>query len=1286
MKPAVDSAPSARGSAVLVGRLALISALNYGFSLVLAWLLLPAEFGKVAIVQTILWLGAILLSAGFPWLAAILVARNPTRRDADIERRIRGLTVGNLALAGGIAGIVLVLGLTSRIWPDLGSPVGLLATLACFPVFALNSVARGLLQGAVRFGAIAAFQVTEVLVKMVVGVVLVAGFGVGADAVPISFLLGALAGLAISVAAARDLAPGRGPISTREEYLRAAPMLAGAAGVALLVTVDVLVLAGIRELVGLTTAGIAVYQVAAIVARTPYFVGDALTDASFPFIARAADASASHRQMQVVIRRLVLWVLPLELALLLRPQPVVQAFFPGHYADAASLVQLLALGTLGAVAANALGKALQARDLRREAARAVLLGLGVQVAAIVVGVALWGTRGAAAGFALGTWTAAVALGRRYAEVDGHALPSQMLRRAAPAVLAAAAVLLLPADGSPLVGLIQIAAAIAVYFATLVATRLLSEQEVEGAFRSLGTLLRRKPRAPRERRERSGGRFEPFVRRPGLVIAGAGVLAFLILGANVARSPDTIYDEAVYTRAAQAVATHGEVTWTGAPLFVHPPLFFVMQAAVQRIAGVAHSDYFAILHVERLVSVAFMAGAIVLLMLIAFRLAAALSPGRRLLLALGVGALAAFDPVLVRYGRLTMLESTALCLSLGAIWASLALRGRRAGTWIATVGVLSGIALLVKEISIFLIVAPLLTALLDREREAIRRAGAALGVALLVWSSFPLWAILLGDWGRFTGDKLRTLDRLLGVVQTTGWNRPGVSIADALTASLPQYASSYLLLVTGGAALVWMWLRHGGRTATFLLGLLLPTYALGVYSITRGQFNEQFFTYLMPGAILASAIGAHTLVSRALAARGSAARPARAIGLGAAAVLAGALVFGVGSWGRYQAFGSDDAIRSAAAFVRTELPECAVVNASGDREKYATASGRRFSEFASGPAALSHGVHYFFVSPKDVAARYTSMTPALADWVRGNGRLLRTFDGRTYRGLELWYVSGRGVAVNDVQPVQGGVFVATRSSACGGVAVRDDRSGAFASAYVRLGGRQLLGPPVSRRFARGERTLQAFEGLVLGAAPDPADPAARRQARPYPVVAVAAHRDRTVLDRAGLKTAVGATTTDRATLVARLTDLNFARFYLGERPLRASAARWRQARTRLGLPLGAPRTENGVVRQAFSNAVLERDAGSSAVRLASLASLYRATDFVPPSATRIRAVPDLDTRVRRFNDRSDVAPFLALVAAAIVLALGLCLGLGDSGGGPELADDRRRRSSRSTRRRPQAARR
>ena len=983
----------------------------------------------------------------------------------------------------------------------------MLATLACFPVFALNSVARGLLQGAVRFGAIAAFQVTEVLVKMVVGVVLVAGFGVGADAVPISFLLGALAGLAISVAAARDLAPGRGPISTREEYLRAAPMLAGAAGVALLVTVDVLVLAGIRELVGLTTAGIAVYQVAAIVARTPYFVGDALTDASFPFIARAADASASHRQMQVVIRRLVLWVLPLELALLLRPQPVVQAFFPGHYADAASLVQLLALGTLGAVAANALGKALQARDLRREAARAVLLGLGVQVAAIVVGVALWGTRGAAAGFALGTWTAAVALGRRYAEVDGHALPSQMLRRAAPAVLAAAAVLLLPADGSPLVGLIQIAAAIAVYFATLIATRLLSEQEVEGAFRSLGTLLRRKPRAPRERRERSGGRFEPFVRRPGLVIAGAGVLAFLILGANVARSPDTIYDEAVYTRAAQAVATHGEVTWTGAPLFVHPPLFFVMQAAVQRIAGVAHSDYFAILHVERLVSVAFMAGAIVLLMLIALRLAAALSPGRRLLLALGVGALAAFDPVLVRYGRLTMLESTALCLSLGAIWASLALRGRRAGTWIATVGVLSGIALLVKEISIFLIVAPLLTALLDREREAIRRAGAALGVALLVWSSFPLWAILLGDWGRFSGDKLRTLDRLLGVVQTTGWNRPGVSIADALTASLPQYASSYLLLVTGGAALVWMWLRHGGRTATFLLGLLLPTYALGVYSITRGQFNEQFFTYLMPGAILASAIGAHTLVSRALAARGSAARPARAIGLGAAAALAGALVFGVGSWGRYQAFGSDDAIRSAAAFVRTELPECAVVNASGDREKYATASGRRFSEFASGPAALSHGVHYFFVSPKDVAARYTSMTR-------------RSPTGCAATGAS----SGRSTAAPTADSSSGTSPAAglrsTTSSPCreasswrrarrpaAGSPSATTAAAAFASAYVRLGGRQLLGPPVSRRFARGERTLQAFErarargrarsGRSCGEAPGTAVPRRRRRGSPRP---------------------------------------------------------------------------------------------------------------------------------------------------------------------------------------------
>jgi O-antigen/teichoic acid export membrane protein/4-amino-4-deoxy-L-arabinose transferase-like glycosyltransferase len=1259
----VDTGPSARGSAVLVVRLALISGLNYGFGLVLAWLLLPAEFGKVAIAQTILWLGAILLNAGFPWLAAILVARS-SARDAVDAGRVRGLIAGNLALAVAIAGIVLLLGLTSRIWPDAGSPVGLLATLACFPVFALNSVARGLLQGAVRFGAIAAYQVVEVVVKFGVGIVLVAGFGLGADAVPVAFLLGALAGLAISASAARDLTPAWGRFRLRSEYVTAAPMLIGASGVALLVTVDVLLLAGVRELVGLTTAGIAVYQVAAIIARTPYFVGDALTDASFPYIAKAASPSASQRQMQVVTRRIALWVVPLELALLFRPQPLVHAFFPHHYEDATSIVRLLALGTLGAVVANALGKALQARDLRHEAAGAVALGVGVQVVAVVAGVALWGTRGAAAGFALGTWTAALALGRRYAAVDGHAVPTEIFRRAAPAVLAASAVLLLPADGTVLVGLIQIATALALYFATLVVTRLISTAEVARIAGAISGASRRGEPAPRKRR--GDGGVAAFVRRPRLVVGLTGLISFLILGANVARSPDTIYDEAVYTRAAQAVANHGEVTWTGAPLFVHPPLYFVLQAVVQRIAGVARADYFDVLHVERLVSVAFMTGAIVLLMLIALRLASPLAPGRRLLFALGVGTLATFDPVLVRYGRLTMLESTALCLGLAAIWASLALHGRRAGRWIATVGLLSGVALLVKEISIFLIVAPLLTALFDREREAIRRSAAALGVALLVWSSFPVWAILLGDWGQFTGDKLRTLDRLLGVVQTTGWNRPGVSITDALTTSLPQYASSYVLLVTGGAALVWLWLRHGGRTANFLLGLLLPTYALGVYSVTRGQFNEQFFTYLRPGAILATAVGAQLLIARALSAPGRASA-SRRIGVGAVAVLAVVLAFGMVSWSRYQAFGSDDAVRQAAAFVRTELPRCAVVNASGDHEKYATASGRRFSEFASGPAALSHGVHYFLVSPKDVTARYTNMTPALADWVRGNGRLLRIFPGRTYQGIELWYVSGTGVPVTDVQPVNGGVFVATRASACGGVAVRDDRSGAFASAFIRLGGRGRLGPPVSRRFTLGRRTVQAFEGLVLAAAPDPTDPAARRPARPYPIVAIAAHRSGGILDRAGMRVGSGATTTDRRRLVARLSDRDFAHYYLGTNVARASAARWHQARTWLGLPLGAPRVEDGVVRQAFSNAVLERTVGSPSVRLGSRVPLYRATSFVPTSANRTRPVPDLDTRVRRFDDRSDVAPFLALVAAAVALSLGLCLGFGGRDGPEGLGD-------------------
>ncbi|MFL5955285.1 MAG: polysaccharide biosynthesis C-terminal domain-containing protein [Gaiellaceae bacterium] len=1287
-------ASSGTGGALLVARLIAITTLNYSLSLALAWLLAPEEFAHVAILQAVLWLSAIALNSGFPWTLAWTAAqtRGVTRKQQD--EATRTALLGNLALGivGGVA--IVLLGLGDVIWPTGGSPALLLVAASCLPFFAVNSTFRGALQGRARFREIAFFQTAEVVVKFGVAVVLVVAFGAGAGGLAVGFLAGAVAATGVAAWLGRDLIPDRGPLAPAEFVTRTIPMFGGAVGFALLVTIDLL---SLRAFHSVPAATIALYQVAAIIARAPYFVSDALTDAGFPFIARARTSTkVAEKRFREIVRRLVYVVIPLELVLILRPEAILELAFPNTYANAVVLIRILAIGGVGAVATNAFGKALQARAQRRTSAYGVLLGVGVEIVLLGALLPTFGATGAAVAFAVASWVAAISLAIGWARTQNtNLLVARWPSRFVVPLAAFSCVLLFPVDQSEGVRLLQIVAAALIYAYALLLVGAVPKLRVFGVVIA--------PPGTAAARVRWLARMT--VNHPAPAVALVGICTFLFETINLSRSPDTIYDEAVYTTAAQNVALHGTLTWTGAPLFVHPPLFFLLQAGWLRLAGVAGDDYFTVLHAERLLTTAAMAGCVALLMLFTLRLTYRGGAVRRVGVSLTVAALAAVDPFMLRYGRLDMLESTALFTTLFALYSAWTLRARTRLLWVLVVGPLSGLALLTKEISIFLLAVPLLYAALTRSRRLAGNAVAALAVGIALWSTFVVWALLLGEGGRFFADKLRTFDRLVGIVQTTGWNRPGVSLLAGLTTSLSQYASSYLILSAGIVALLVLWLRRSGAEAMFLTAWLLATYALGLYTVSRGQLNEQFFTYLMPGAIVATVV-VGDIAASAFARRLSAPRRARGLSnsgwlAGAAAVvIAASLIGGVVNWGRFYAFGRDDGVRRMSGALALGVPSCAVINATGDPQKFAAAlNGHRITRYASGPRALSHGVHYFLLSPKDVIARYTNMTPEFATWIRSSGSLVRTFPSHTYRGLELWRVDSSAFAqLADVQRVRRGIFVNSAGSACGGYAITN-QGGRMLDLYVSFGGKSMLGPPLSRPWAAGVRKLQLFGGAVLSvpagftwagrhwgphderafkrrlglsrsafarwarthnAAAQTFEPHPRRT---LPVVQMLARRRPALVRKTALPFPTVAPAADWAKGRELLRDRSIAAFYLGGR--HALSGRWPAALRRYGSPLGPPRRmPDGMIRQPFEGVILERSPGSTHVRFASIGPLVKAANLVPAAARRPLPVPHLDVGPPRVHAASGIASFVVLAGGvlallALVLLAYLLARLGDT---------------------------
>ena len=226
----------------------------------------------------------------------------------------------------------------------------------------------------------------------------------------------------------------------------------------------------------------------------------------------------------------------------------------------------------------------------------------------------------------------------------------------------------------------------------------------------------------------------------------------------------------------------------------------------------------------------------------------------------VAVLTALDPVLVRYDRQDVIEPFALCISLLALHAAWHLRDRGALAYVSVTGLLGGLALLTNEITVFLIVVPLLFALLEGNRSLISRSAAALGIAVTFLLLFLLWAAELGLAGSFVNIQTTTLQRLIGLVQISGLNVPGVSLVGALGRSVTQYSSSYIVLAVGFAALVWCWTRRNTQSGNFLTAWLTASYASAGYIVAVGTLNEQFFVYLLPASIVGSVLLADALIA------------------------------------------------------------------------------------------------------------------------------------------------------------------------------------------------------------------------------------------------------------------------------------------------------------------------------------------------------------------------------------------------------------------------------------------
>lgn len=339
------------GTALLSATMVLVGAANYGLNLVLARVLEPAEFGDASLAITLV-LAAAVIAATLQLVASKTIAADPASLEPVRRTLVRG------ALGAGLV-VVAVLGGGAWLIADalsVSNPWMLVIIAAGLPVYFVQAVHRGALQGQLRFERLALSYGAEAAVRVGVVLALVAaGFGV----------IGAAIGIFLSFVASAAIARARP--RGRIERVAAAPWshVRATAVIALVLLLGQTVLNNADLIIAKAvfdaeTAGI--YAAAAVLGRSVFFVSWSVVQVVFPLIA-SSSASRSQRARAFALAIVVIVgvggaAVAISLAL---GESLVVSLFGDAYAPASGLLVLYLVATSVFAMANLLATADLAR-------------------------------------------------------------------------------------------------------------------------------------------------------------------------------------------------------------------------------------------------------------------------------------------------------------------------------------------------------------------------------------------------------------------------------------------------------------------------------------------------------------------------------------------------------------------------------------------------------------------------------------------------------------------------------------------------------------------------------------------------------------------------------------------------------------------------------------------------------------------------------------------------------------------------------------------------------------
>ncbi len=498
---------------------------------------------------------------------------------------------------------------------------------------------------------------------------------------------------------------------------------------------------------------------------------------------------------------------------------------------------------------------------------------------------------------------------------------------------------------------------------------------------------------------------PRAGRPKLpsALVHVPMIAMMVLAAalrlvSVGSAYDYFIDEGFYLGLGTSVRQghippHVPPGWgnTSQAFLLHPPGFFVLLAIWQTVTR-PRGDIFQQLYVARGLNIALAVVTTGLLYCLGRRLG-----GWRT--GFVAALLFALDPFILRQNGRLLLETATLTWVVAGFLVLIGLaqgRSRHPRGAAAAAGLLFGAAILTKDMaSIETLGALVVLAIFGwgiPRRLAVMSAVFSIIPYTIYVGSCAAQGLLVPLWLAKSYD----LRRMLGLVQITGFNRPGsVSLASTLWSDIGSFGLSYLLVALGVLAAVVL-LRSARQDYKVVGVFVASAAALLGYAVCFGTIEEQFLYFLsVPAVISVSVVGTEAYRRMGLAGQGRSRGRVVLVSL-----LVAACGWNLAVWAQTRTV-PDNGNQRAVAWIGSHVPRTSTLAVSvAGISTTIPANGPRVVIVGAPSQMAGDHVLYLVLETRLVEGDYCYLSKSAAAWYERHANVVFSFHDRSSGDLEI----------------------------------------------------------------------------------------------------------------------------------------------------------------------------------------------------------------------------------------------------------------------------------------------